>query len=510
MDKKDLIPNISEHITYKEATASNKAKQLGISNTPNEKELRAMKLLAEKVFEPLRKWYGKPIQVTSFFRSAKINKAIGGVQKGNSVSQHCFDEKTEILTLEGWKRYDEIKRGDEIYSYNIQREGIEVVSIDDIIIQDFEGKMICIKNKLIDLCVTDRHRLLVRSAAKKYVRKTNRVFSASGTKYFDSLKTDNDKFHIETAEDIYEKRRQMLKASTLLTFEELPLSVNELKLIIAVAADGYFHIRNGKYTGCGFRLKKQRKIDYVKKLLETLNIPYTTRITKEDVTEFWVNGSNSSFVYEQMGGIKQLPLFFTQISPEIQKELVLTYAFFDGCRDKRENCSSISISTTNKSNLDILQTMCVLSGMRASVKVSPPKRYNIKGMVGQSKGLYNMTICENRPEVKVSEGNYSIIDYKGKIWCVTDQNTTLIVRRDYNVSIQGNCKGEAVDIDTVSDNKKLFDYIKDNLPFDQLIWEYGTDNAPDWVHVSYSEVRNRKQVLRATKSGGKTVYLPYK
>ena len=44
--------SISEHITYAEATASNKAKQLGISNTPNEKELQTMKLLAEKVFKP--------------------------------------------------------------------------------------------------------------------------------------------------------------------------------------------------------------------------------------------------------------------------------------------------------------------------------------------------------------------------------------------------------------------------------------------------------------------------
>ena len=44
--------SISEHITYAEATASNKAKQLGISNTPNERELKAMKLLAEKVFKP--------------------------------------------------------------------------------------------------------------------------------------------------------------------------------------------------------------------------------------------------------------------------------------------------------------------------------------------------------------------------------------------------------------------------------------------------------------------------
>ena len=70
--------------------------------------------------------------------------------------------------------------------------------------------------------------------------------------------------------------------------------------------------------------------------------------------------------------------------------------------------------------------------------------------------------------------------------------------------------GQAIDIDTVSDNRKLFDYIKGNLPFDQLIWENGDDNTPAWIHVSYTETRNRKQILRATRKNGKTVYLPYK
>lgn len=101
--------NISEHITYAEATVSNKAKQLGISNTPNERELKAMKLLAEKVFEPLRNWYGKPIQVTSFFRSAKINKAIGGAQRGNTVSQHSRGEAVDIdTTSDNRKLFDYI------------------------------------------------------------------------------------------------------------------------------------------------------------------------------------------------------------------------------------------------------------------------------------------------------------------------------------------------------------------------------------------------------------------
>lgn len=57
--------------------------------------------------------------------------------------------------------------------------------------------------------------------------------------------------------------------------------------------------------------------------------------------------------------------------------------------------------------------------------------------------------------------------------------------------------GHAADV-VSSDNARLFNYIRQYLPFDQLIWEYGTDKHPDWVHVSYS-ARNRGQVLRKRK-----------
>ena len=59
-------------------------------------------------------------------------------------------------------------------------------------------------------------------------------------------------------------------------------------------------------------------------------------------------------------------------------------------------------------------------------------------------------------------------------------------------------------------NKEIFDFIKDTLDFDQLIFEFGTKDAPDWVHVSYNAGKNRKQVLRALKVNGKTAYAPYK
>lgn len=77
-------------------------------------------------------------------------------------------------------------------------------------------------------------------------------------------------------------------------------------------------------------------------------------------------------------------------------------------------------------------------------------------------------------------------------------------------STSQHCFGQAMDIDTTSDNKKLFDYIKDNLVWDQIIWEGGTDQNPDWVHVSYKKEGNRKQVLRMRKVNGKSTYEPYK
>ena len=88
--------------------------------------------------------------------------------------------------------------------------------------------------------------------------------------------------------------------------------------------------------------------------------------------------------------------------------------------------------------------------------------------------------------------------------------------KELNAKIGGSsssqhCKGQAIDIDndgTSITNKQIFDYIKDNLPFDQLIWEFGNEDNCDWVHVSYVP-NGRKQILKAFKMNGATKYFPY-
>lgn len=67
--------------------------------------------------------------------------------------------------------------------------------------------------------------------------------------------------------------------------------------------------------------------------------------------------------------------------------------------------------------------------------------------------------------------------------------------------------GEAMDLDL--HDRDLFEWIIDNVEFDQLIFEGGTTDRADWFHISYRKGRLRKQVLRMTKKGGKSTYTPY-
>jgi hypothetical protein len=72
------------------------------------------------------------------------------------------------------------------------------------------------------------------------------------------------------------------------------------------------------------------------------------------------------------------------------------------------------------------------------------------------------------------------------------------------------CEGRAIDLDDTlghKTNAEMYQYIKDNLNFDQLIWEFGDDTNPDWIHVSYVHPdENRKRCLRAERTNGKTTY----
>lgn len=73
------------------------------------------------------------------------------------------------------------------------------------------------------------------------------------------------------------------------------------------------------------------------------------------------------------------------------------------------------------------------------------------------------------------------------------------------------CQGRAMDIDDIygyKTNKEMFEWIKEHLDFDQMIWEFGNEDNPDWIHISYhSQEKNRNRILKAVRDDGKTKYI---
>ena len=86
------MKKISKHISYKEAVASATARRMDIDNDPDESQLERMRILSEKIFEPLRSHVGGPIRINSFFRSPNLNSAIGG----SITSQHCRGQAMDL------------------------------------------------------------------------------------------------------------------------------------------------------------------------------------------------------------------------------------------------------------------------------------------------------------------------------------------------------------------------------------------------------------------------------
>lgn len=97
--------NLSKNFTLVELISSETALRRGIDNNPPTAAINQLKILVENVLQPLRDRYGKPINVTSGYRSPRLNKAIGG----SSTSQHCFGQAVDFtVPKEDYKEVFEI------------------------------------------------------------------------------------------------------------------------------------------------------------------------------------------------------------------------------------------------------------------------------------------------------------------------------------------------------------------------------------------------------------------
>jgi hypothetical protein len=83
--------NLSKSFTLNELTKSQEATRLGIDNTPNEEHIENLKILCEKILQPIRDFYGMPVSVSSGYRSAALCEAVGSSSKSQHTKGQAAD-----------------------------------------------------------------------------------------------------------------------------------------------------------------------------------------------------------------------------------------------------------------------------------------------------------------------------------------------------------------------------------------------------------------------------------
>jgi zinc D-Ala-D-Ala carboxypeptidase len=101
-------------------------------------------------------------------------------------------------------------------------------------------------------------------------------------------------------------------------------------------------------------------------------------------------------------------------------------------------------------------------------------------------------------------------DVLGALQVTSAYRSPEVNRRVGGTSKSQHVQAQAADLKYSGGNSVLFRWLVQNVEFDQIIWEFGTDSEPSWVHVSYVQGNNRKQILKAIKQNGKTKYIPFR
>ena len=100
---------LSEHLELSEVIRSESAKRNGISNMPTAEHIENFKILATKVFEPIREHFGVPIRISSGYRSAELNKCIGGSETSQHSSGEAIDIDQDATTITNKQVFQYIK-----------------------------------------------------------------------------------------------------------------------------------------------------------------------------------------------------------------------------------------------------------------------------------------------------------------------------------------------------------------------------------------------------------------
>ena len=455
---------------------------------------------------------------------------VGTTNKSEAlIGYACYDEKTRVLTKDGFKDYKTLKNGDVVFSLNPGTGRIEEKPIKGIFISDdFDGELYHIKSKMLDLKITKDHKLVISKNHGKGPIVLTEAYNRCESKGTTSIPRPKPWIG-KTSYDLI-KTEDFLTDKPKPNENESPgMELNDFLYLMGL------HIGNGcinkskiKYNGSGLSVKERIKIrdkngrfirtnknittiyenDRVciasvenkrsrKPLITLLNkycIPHTD--TKTFVS-FSCKGISEAF--KECGHTaknKTIPKWVLELSDNRLEYL------FKGLMDSDGNADGSGYNTSSESLVHKFIELCYKIGKTANITRRPPKTSVLKdGKEIKSSGCYYLGISSKQPNWGFNNKNVKIIKHKGTIWCPSvPPHGNLIVERNGKITICGNTKfGDGgVDIEPLMEYYKteVFELAKElDIPQSILdkkpsagLWPGQTDE--DEIGMPYSMLDN--------------------
>ncbi|MBM7557304.1 anaerobic ribonucleoside-triphosphate reductase [Halanaerobacter jeridensis] len=371
------------------------------------------------------------------------------------VGFQCMSEDTEILTPNGWKKYNEVEVGETIKTFNIEENKIENSKVNKVFRRHYEGKMYNLTNRIQDQLISPKHRV---------VRKIN----------------NTNRYRLQTIEEVAKMKSPAITPITAPNDnQEIKLSDEEIKLIAWIVTEGSLEQKGNwrRLTIYQSRNKNRAKFDEIIALLDKLGYKYTIneggKSLGDTVTQIRFNAETSRAIlelFDRNNSINCIPQQLLNMSQRQSELFIKTYIKGDG----HEGCK---ITTTDKNISNELQQIIINSGngftvnTREATEIGNKKRYIIR--IIEHQDTYISDIKE--------------VNYDGIIWCPNTDNETVIARRNGKVFITGNTPFTNITMDlNVPDNMKDEPIIVEGEPQDETYQEF--QDEMDMLNRAFAEV----------------------
>ncbi|KKU89516.1 MAG: GDP-mannose 4,6-dehydratase [Microgenomates group bacterium GW2011_GWA1_48_10] len=331
--------------------------------------------------------------------------------------EYCVDLDTHILSDAGFKNYQEIKKGDSVINFNLMKNKIEKDTILKTHLLDFNGKMFVFNGRGVKIQCTPEHRIIYQHKSKQSKGGWSK-WNVTTAEEFASRLSD------KTLRTKYDYRLPSLNGYVA---SDLNISDDELALIGYLAAEGCIKFAPGHGRGVTISLSQSKSINRsyyqdIKRICRRLKLNYRERMMQSGTVEFIFNAEATRKTLDLYDGynIHRIPEWILSGSPRQLKIVLKSMMNGDG------SWSSMTYVGKNLSLISDFQIIATKLGYRTTVHQ-------------RRSGIFECTLIAKRKEYAyITE--IETIPYRGKVWCVTTKNGSMIIRKDNNVSVIGNCE----------------------------------------------------------------------